>query len=99
MDRDRLTSLIKEERERFAYSHPRSRALFEDARVHLLDGVPMSWMSRWPGGHPIFAEEATGAGIPDADGISYVALGRGDRGAMAGHAPAAVAAVVAERYG
>src|SRR3954452_17047576 len=99
MDRDRLTSLIKEERERFASSHPRSRALFEEARVNLLDGVPMSWMSRWPGGHPIFAVEAAGARITDADGITYVDLCLGDTGAMAGHAPAAVAAAVAERYG
>src|SRR3954452_867959 len=98
MDRDRLTSLIKEERERFASSHPRSRALFEEARVNLLDGVPMSWMSRWPGGHPIFAEEATGARITDADGISYVDLCLGDTGARAGHAPAATAEAVSERY-
>lgn len=99
MDRDLLTSLIKEERERFASSHPRSRGLFEEARVNLLDGVPMSWMSRWPGGHPIFAEEAMGARITDADGISYVDLCLGDTGAMAGHAPAATAAAIAERYG
>jgi glutamate-1-semialdehyde 2,1-aminomutase len=99
MDRERLSSLIKSERQRFAELHPRSRALFEEARRNLLAGVPMSWMVRWPGGHPVFAVEAAGAKITDADGITYVDLCLGDTGAMAGHAPAATAAAVADRYG
>jgi glutamate-1-semialdehyde 2,1-aminomutase len=99
MDRSRLPSLIQAERERFASDHPRSRALFDDARRNLLAGVPMSWMTKWPGGHPIFATEASGARITDVDGITYVDLCLGDTGAMAGHAPAATAAAVAERYG
>jgi glutamate-1-semialdehyde 2,1-aminomutase len=98
MDRHRLSSLISEERERFARDHPRSRTLFEAARRNLLGGVPMSWMSRWPGGHPIFAVEASGARLTDADGIEYVDLCLGDTGAMAGHAPEATAAAVADRY-
>ena len=99
MDRDRLTSLIQAERERFSSTHPKSRALFEEAQRNLLAGVPMSWMSRWPGGHPIFAAEAAGARITDVDGIGYVDLCLGDTGAMAGHSPAATTAAVAERYG
>src|SRR4051794_5808996 len=98
MDRDRLTSLIQAERQRFTSEHPRSRALFEEAGRNLLAGVPMSWMARWPGGHPIFAVEASGARITDADGIDYVDLCLGDTGAMAGHAPPATAEAVAERY-
>jgi glutamate-1-semialdehyde 2,1-aminomutase len=98
MDRDRLTSLIQAERERFTSQHPKSRALFEEAGQNLLAGVPMSWMARWPGGHPIFAVEAAGARITDADGIDYVDLCLGDTGAMAGHAPGATAEAVAERY-
>ena len=42
----------KRERERFEESHARSRDLFERAEDNLLGGVPMSWMARWPGGHP-----------------------------------------------
>ncbi len=99
MDRDRLDSLIRDERERFAEEHPRSRELFEEGRRTLLAGVPMSWMTKWPGGHPIFAAEASGARITDVDGVSYVDLCLGDTGAMAGHAPEATAAAVAERYG
>ena len=98
MDRDRLTSLIAAERERFNSQHPKSRALFEEARRNLFAGVPMSWMARWPGGHPIFAVEASGARITDADGIDYVDLCLGDTGAMAGHAPAATADAVSDRY-
>ncbi len=97
-DRDRLTSLIEAERERFAGEHSRSRKLFEEARRNLLAGVPMSWMARWPGGHPIFATEASGARITDADGNSYVDLCLGDTGAMAGHAPVPVTAAIADRY-
>jgi glutamate-1-semialdehyde 2,1-aminomutase len=99
VDRGRLTSLIQTERELFAREHPRSRALFEEARQNLLAGVPMSWMTRWPGGHPVFAADAAGARITDADGITYVDLCLGDTGAMAGHAPAATAAAVADRFG
>ena len=99
IDRDRLGSLILEERERFAREHPRSRALFEEAQAGLLAGVPMSWMTRWPGGHPVFAAEAEGARITDVDGITYVDLCLGDTGAMAGHAPAATAEAVRRRYG
>ena len=52
----------------------------------------------WPGGHPIFAAEARGSEITDADGNTYVDLCLGDTGAMAGHAPEATAEAVAERY-
>ena len=98
MDRGRLPSLIQAERERFASDHPRSQALFEKAGRNLLAGVPMSWMTKWPGGHPIFATEASGARITDVDGNTYVDLCLGDTGAMAGHAPEATAEAVAERY-
>ena len=98
MDRGRLPSLIQAERERFASDHPRSQALFEEASGNLLAGVPMSWMTKWPGGHPIFAAEASGARITDVDGNTYVDLCLGDTGAMAGHAPEATAEAVAERY-
>ena len=98
MDRDHLSRLIEDERRRFAEQHPRSRGLFGKAERTLLAGVPMSWMTKWPGGHPIFATEASGARITDVDGITYVDLCLGDTGAMAGHAPAATAAAVAERY-
>jgi glutamate-1-semialdehyde 2,1-aminomutase len=97
IDRTRLRSAIERELERFADEHPRSRALFEAARAHLHDGVPMSWMTRWAGAFPLFVERAKGAHFWDVDGREYVDLCLGDTGAMTGHSPdAAVAAIVAQ---
>ena len=95
MDRNRLSSLIVDERERFAREHPRSRELFDEAGRGLLAGVPMSWMARWPGGHPIFATEASGALLTDVDGIGYVDFCLGDTGAMFGHSPLPLARALA----
>jgi glutamate-1-semialdehyde 2,1-aminomutase len=94
LDRDRLRSLIERERAAFAEAHPRSRALFEQAGHSLLGGVPMSWMAKWAGGYPVFAERAQGAEVVDVDGHRYVDFCLGDTGAMAGHAPAATVAAV-----
>jgi glutamate-1-semialdehyde 2,1-aminomutase len=98
VDRARLAQLLEAERERFRELHPRSRELFEQSQRSMLAGVPMSWMVMWPGGHPIFAAEASGARITDVDGHDYVDLCLGDTGAMAGHAPGATAVAVESRY-
>jgi glutamate-1-semialdehyde 2,1-aminomutase len=99
IDRGRLASLLEAERARFAELHPRSRELYEAARGSLLAGVPMSWMSKWAGGHPVYVEGAAGATIRDVDGNEYVDLCLGDTGAMAGHSPPATVAAVRERLG
>ena len=97
IDRDHLHTLLDAERERFAEAHPGSRERFERARASLLSGVPMSWMARWAGGHPVYLAEAHGARVTDVDGNEYVDLCLGDTGAMAGHSPAPVARAVEER--
>jgi glutamate-1-semialdehyde 2,1-aminomutase len=99
IDRDRLHSVLDRERERFAASHAGSRERFERARDSLLAGVPMSWMARWAGGHPVYLAEAGGAHVTDVDGNDYVDLCLGDTGAMAGHSPEAVVRAVEERLG
>lgn len=97
IDRDRLAAATEEELARFRAEHPRSQALFERAKAHLHDGVPMSWMVRWAGAFPIFVERARGARFTDVDGREYVDFCLGDTGAMTGHAPArAVAAIRAQ---
>jgi glutamate-1-semialdehyde 2,1-aminomutase len=97
IDRTRLEAALAAELERFSAEHPRSRALFERARAHLHDGVPMSWMIRWAGAFPLFVERAAGARFTDVDGREYVDFCLGDTGAMTGHAPpAAMAAVKAQ---
>jgi len=81
----KLDELIGRERELFAGRNPRSRELHEQARTSLLAGVPMSWMTMWPGGFPLYLERASGATIVDVDGHEYADFCLGDTGAMAGH--------------
>jgi glutamate-1-semialdehyde 2,1-aminomutase len=63
--------------------------MFEDARKFLIGGVPMNWMTEWPGPFPIFAESAKGSRLTDVDGHTYVDFCLGDTGAMFGHSPKA----------
>ncbi|MCB0908659.1 MAG: aminotransferase class III-fold pyridoxal phosphate-dependent enzyme [Nocardioidaceae bacterium] len=97
IDRDRLAELRRTEETRFVETHPRSAELAEQARGSLLAGVPMPWMTRWPGSFPVFFETANGARFTDVDGQDYVDLCLGDTGAMTGHALPKVADAVAER--
>jgi glutamate-1-semialdehyde 2,1-aminomutase len=83
----RLEELIARERELFARRNPRSREWHEEARGSLLAGVPMSWMTMWPGGYPIYQDRAQGATVVDVDGNEYADFCLGDTGAMAGHSP------------
>ena len=63
IDRDRLHELLRTEDVLFAERHPVSRDLFEQAQVHLLDGVPMNWMTRWAGPFPLTVAAAQGASL------------------------------------
>ncbi|HET6848383.1 MAG TPA: aspartate aminotransferase family protein [Gaiellales bacterium] len=94
IDRARLRRLIDRERATFAERHPRSRELFADTSKTLLGGVPMSWMTMWAGGFPLFFAEASGARVTDVDGHTFVDFCLGDTGAMAGHAPEPTAQAV-----
>jgi glutamate-1-semialdehyde 2,1-aminomutase len=82
-----LDELIARERELFEDTHRRSRELHEAARSSLLAGVPMSWMTMWPGGFPLYLERAHGSTVVDVDGNEYADFCVGDTGAMAGHSP------------
>lgn len=97
LDHHRLSELRTIEEERFASGRPRSAALAARARGPMLAGVPMPWMTRWPGRFPVFFESATGARLVDVDGHEYVDLCLGDTGAMTGHALPQVADAVAAR--
>ena len=94
---ERLPALMRHEEERFAREHPRSRELAAEARRHLLAGVPMHWMAKWPGGFPVFVAEAHGSRFTDVDGHEYVDFCLGDTGAMSGHAPAPTLRAIAEQ--
>lgn len=94
---ERLPALTLREEERFAREHPRSRELAERARAHLLAGVPMHWMAKWPGGFPLFVTEASGGRFTDVDGHEYVDFCLGDTGAMSGHAPGPTLRAIADQ--
>ncbi len=86
IDRQRLAQLHALEEQRFVDTHPRSASMAAEARSTLLGGVPMAWMTRWPGAFPLFFDEARGARFSDVDGHEYVDFCLGDTGAMTGHA-------------
>lgn len=88
---------MERERQTFRDRHPRSRELADQAKSSLLYGVPMNWMTRWPGDHPVFVKEASGAGFSDVDGNRFVDFCLGDTGGMAGHSPKVAVEAIAEQ--
>ena len=97
VDRDRLRASRAREADLFSERHPRSLELFRRAGAHMLDGVPMNWMTRWASPFPPFVAEAHDARFTCVDGHEYIDFCLGDTGAMTGHAPqAAVAAIRAQ---
>ena len=87
INREHLKTLHKKEMESFISRTPKSAALFEKAKEVMPGGVPMSWMSKWPGKYPLFVESAKGAHFIDVDGNEYIDLCLGDTGSMTGHSP------------
>jgi len=73
------------ERERFVAQHQASKMMASRAHDHLVSGVPMPWMTRWPGAFPLFIQEAHGGRFVDVDGHEYVDFCLGDTGSMVGH--------------
>ena len=93
-DPPRLEQLFSKELERFVNTHPESKKLHDKAAGPMMNGVPMSWMKKWPGPYPVFVASAKGAHFTDVDGNDYVDFCLGDTGAMVGHSPdASVAAI------
>jgi glutamate-1-semialdehyde aminotransferase len=97
IDPARVAALMADEVAAFVEAHPVSRAMFERSRASLLGGVPMNWMSKWPGPYPPFVASADGAHFACVDGHDYADLCLGDTGAMTGHAPAATVRAIHEQ--
>jgi glutamate-1-semialdehyde 2,1-aminomutase len=87
INRQKLKALHAREEERFVARTPKSRELFEKAKGVMPGGVPMSWMTKWPGKYPLFVASAQGAHFVDVDGNEYIDLCLGDTGSMTGHSP------------
>ena len=99
INRARLKDLRKIEDQRFLDAHPKSGELFTKAKESMPNGVPMSWMSKWPGAYPVFVEEAKGASFVDVDGNTYIDFCLGDTGSMTGHSPEPTVAAIREQVG
>lgn len=97
VDRPQLDQVLYREEQRFIRTHPKSAALSRAAHKNLLTGVPMAWMTRWPGLFPLFFVHAEGARVMDVDGLEYVDFALGDTGAMTGHARPFVTEAVARQ--
>jgi len=93
-DPQRLEQLFAKELALFVEKHPESKKLHEKAAGPMMNGVPMSWMKKWPGPYPVYVASAKGAHFSDVDGHDYVDFCLGDTGAMVGHSPdASVSAI------
>jgi glutamate-1-semialdehyde 2,1-aminomutase len=90
----RIAELMKIEEQRFLDLHKASTAAFNQSSKVMHEGVPMSWMAKWPGAHPVFVKEAKGAHFTDLDGHDYIDFCLGDTGSMTGHSPAATVEAV-----
>ncbi len=90
----RIAELMKIEEQRFLDLHKASTAAFNQSSKVMHEGVPMSWMAKWPGAHPVFVHEAQAAHFTDLDGHDYIDFCLGDTGSMTGHSPAATVAAV-----
>ena len=99
INRSNLTALHKIEDQRFLEHHKKSGELFAVAKDSMPNGVPMSWMSKWPGAYPVFVEEAKGASFVDVDGNTYIDFCLGDTGSMTGHSPDATVSAIREQVG
>jgi len=97
INRSNLTALRKIEDQRFLENHKKSGELFAIAKDSMPNGVPMSWMSKWPGAYPVFVEEAKGASFVDVDGNTYIDFCLGDTGSMTGHSPDATVSAIREQ--
>ena len=85
--RQKLAALFADETELFRAKHPKSEQAHLAGKHHMLAGVPMIWMAKWPGGFPLYVESAAGSHFTDLDGNDYTDFCLGDTGSMSGHSP------------
>jgi glutamate-1-semialdehyde 2,1-aminomutase len=95
----RIAELMKIETARFKKTHKKSAKAFTAAQKVMHEGVPMSWMAKWPGPHPVFVKRAKGAHFSDLDGNKYIDFCLGDTGSMTGHSPEATVKAIREQAG
>ncbi len=95
LDWSRAQVFLAAERASYIQRNPVSARLAEEARHHLLFGVPLHWMTDWGTPFALHVQSASGAQVTDADGHSLTDFCLGDTGAMFGHSPSPVATAIA----
>jgi hypothetical protein len=65
--------------------HPHQKRAMVARLQRLLAGVPMPWMTRWPGAFPLFVDRGPGRPVHRRRRHEYVDFCLGDTGAMTGH--------------
>jgi glutamate-1-semialdehyde 2,1-aminomutase len=68
INRQHLRTIRANEEHRLLETHKKSAAAFEYSKNVMPEGVLMSWMAKWPGGHPLFVKEAKGVCFTDVNG-------------------------------
>jgi glutamate-1-semialdehyde 2,1-aminomutase len=58
INRAHLKKLRAIEDARFLDTHKKSAQEFERSKKVMHEGVPMSWMAKWPGDHAVFVKSA-----------------------------------------
>ena len=99
IDRKRLATLTKSERDAFCAARPKSMALLERGRRSMPDGVPLQWMITNHDEHPpFFVAEAEGVYLTDVDGHRYLDTNLADMSMAAGYGIPAVAEAVERQF-
>lgn len=96
---EQIARFVEAEAAAYRAAHPQSAQVQAEAQGHFLFGVPMHWMADAPAPVPLCVDRAEGARLFDADGHSVIDFCLGDTGAMFGHGPAPVAALLAAEGG
>ena len=97
INQQKLSEALEVEEKLFISRHPKSKAAANSASSSLIAGVPMPWMTRWPGSFPLYVRRASGARFTDIDDIEYVDFCLGDTGAMTGHAVAVITQAISKQ--
>jgi glutamate-1-semialdehyde 2,1-aminomutase len=95
IDRARIKELTEREARTLNERTPRSRAMYERARVALVGGVASSYQLREP--WPIYLERGEGARVWDVDGNEMLDFHNGFGSMTQGHANEAISHAVEER--
>jgi glutamate-1-semialdehyde 2,1-aminomutase len=87
VDNGRVLGMVAAEFERYQERTPKSFALLQRAKKHMINGVPTTWHSDWGLPYSFYVDRAKNATLWDIDGNEYVDFNLADTPAIFGHSP------------